>query len=55
MSNPISDSLRAILIGTWIAGLIWLENRRALRPVHRDKLRRDIRNLVIALPAGAVM
>ncbi len=43
------------MVGTWIAGLLWFEGRRALRPVHRSKLRRDIRNLAIAAPAGIVM
>jgi sterol desaturase/sphingolipid hydroxylase (fatty acid hydroxylase superfamily) len=55
MENPISNSARALIIGTWIAGLLWLERRRALRAVHRSKLRRDVRNLVIAAPAGVVM
>jgi sterol desaturase/sphingolipid hydroxylase (fatty acid hydroxylase superfamily) len=55
MSNPISNSVRGIIIGTWIACLVWLENRRALRLVHRSKVRRDVRNLLIAAPAGAVM
>ena len=55
MQNPIPNSVRAIVIGTWIAGLLWLEGRRALRPVHRSKLRRDIRNLAIAAPAGVVL
>jgi len=55
LKNPISNVLRAVLIGTWIAGLIWFENRRALRSVHRSKVRRDIRNLLIAGPSGAVL
>ena len=55
MQNPIPNSVRAIVIGTWIAGLLWFERRRALRPVHRGKLGRDIRNLLIAAPAGVVM
>jgi sterol desaturase/sphingolipid hydroxylase (fatty acid hydroxylase superfamily) len=55
MNNPISNSVRAVIIGTWALGLIWLESRRALRSVHRSKLRRDVRNLIIAGPAGAVM
>lgn len=55
MNNPISNSLRAIIIGSWMVGLIWFENRRALRSVHRSKLRRDVRNFVIATPAGVVM
>lgn len=52
---PIANLARGILIGTWIGGLLWLENRRALRAVHKNKLRRDVRNLVIAVPAGGVM
>jgi sterol desaturase/sphingolipid hydroxylase (fatty acid hydroxylase superfamily) len=55
MKDPISNSLRVIVIGIWIAGLIWLENRRALRGVRRSKLHRDVRNLLVAAPAGAVM
>lgn len=35
--------------------MLWLERRRGLRAVHRSKLRRDVRNLVIAAPAGLVM
>lgn len=38
-----------------MVGLIWFENKRALRPVRRSKVRRDVRNLVIAVPAAAVM
>jgi hypothetical protein len=55
MNNPIPDTLRALIIGTWIGGLVWFERRHVLRSVQRSKLRRDIRNLVIAGPAGAVM
>jgi hypothetical protein len=40
MKNPIPNSVRGIIIGTWIAGLVWLENRRALRAVHTSMLRR---------------
>jgi sterol desaturase/sphingolipid hydroxylase (fatty acid hydroxylase superfamily) len=55
MNNPIPNVLRGIIIGTWIAGLIWFENRCALRAVHKSKLRRDVRNFAIAAPAGGVM
>src|SRR3954453_2162177 len=55
MKNPVPNSVRATIIGAWIAGLLWFERRRALRGVHRSKLGRDIRNLVIAAPAGVVM
>jgi sterol desaturase/sphingolipid hydroxylase (fatty acid hydroxylase superfamily) len=55
MTNPIPNSVRVIIIGTWIAALIWFENRRALRTVRKSKLHRDLRNLLIAAPAGAVM
>ncbi|SRR5579883_651217 len=55
MANPIPNAVRALIVGTWIAGLLWFENRRELRSVHRSKLHRDVRNIVIAAPAGAVM
>jgi len=55
MKNPISNVVRGVILGAWAVGLIWFENRQALRSVHRSKIRRDIRNLVIAAPAGAVM
>lgn len=55
MKNPIPNAVRGIVIGVWIGGLIWWENSRALRPVRQSKLRRDIRNLAIAVPAGATM
>ena len=55
MNSPIPNWVRAAVILAWTAGLIWLENRRALRSVHRNKARRDVRNLLIAAPAGAVM
>jgi sterol desaturase/sphingolipid hydroxylase (fatty acid hydroxylase superfamily) len=55
MGNPIPNWIRALAIGTWIAALVWFENRRALRPVHQSKIRRDVRNLTIAALAGATM
>lgn len=55
MKNPIPNTIRGLIIGTWIAGLVWFENRRALRAVHKSKLRRDVRNLLVAAPAGGVM
>ena len=55
MPNPIPNPLRVLIIGTWIAALLCFESRRALRSVHRSKLHRDIRNIAIAAPAGAVM
>ncbi len=55
MKYPIPNSLRVVVIGIWIAGLIWFENRRALRGVRRSKLQRDVRNLLVAAPAGTVM
>jgi sterol desaturase/sphingolipid hydroxylase (fatty acid hydroxylase superfamily) len=51
----VSNSIRALVIGTWLVGLIWFETRQALRPVRRSKLRRDVRNMMIAVPAGIVM
>ncbi len=53
--NPIPTLVRVALIGGWIGGLIWFENKRALRAVRQSKIRRDVRNLAIAALAGAVM
>ncbi len=55
MVRPIPNLIRGILVGTWLAGLVWFEVRRPLRSVRRSKVRRDWRNLLIAVPAGAVM
>jgi sterol desaturase/sphingolipid hydroxylase (fatty acid hydroxylase superfamily) len=55
MKNPVPNSIRGIIIGTWIAGLIWFERKRSLRIVRQSKLRRDVRNLMIAAPALGVM
>lgn len=53
--NPIPNVARGLLIGMWMAGLVWLECRNALRPERKSKLERDVRNLLIAAPAGLVM
>jgi len=53
--NPIPRKTRALLIGGWVATLVWLELRRALRPTRDSKIRRDGRNVEIAALAGAVM
>ena len=53
--NPIPTLVRVALIGGWIAGLVWFENKRALRAVRQSKIRRDVRNLAIAALAGVVM
>lgn len=55
MEKPKSNLVRALLICAWMAGLLGLEKQRSLRAVHRSKLRRDIRNLAIAAPAGLVV
>lgn len=55
ISNPISMPLRAVIIGGWMAVLVWWERRRALRRVVESKLRRDARNATVAAPAGVVM
>lgn len=55
MNNPIPNAVRGLIIGTWLGGLLWFEIRRQLRPRHKNKLRRDVRNSVIAAPAAAVM
>ena len=53
--NPIQGRARALVIGGWVATLVWLELRGTLRPVRDSKIRRDVRNLGIAALAGAVM
>lgn len=53
--NPIPNTIRAVVIGAWIAGLVLWERRSALRCACDSKLRRDTRNLAIAACAGAVM
>lgn len=53
--NPIPNSLRGIFVGGWIITLLWLERRRALRPVVDSKIVRDVRNIGVAAGAGAVM
>jgi sterol desaturase/sphingolipid hydroxylase (fatty acid hydroxylase superfamily) len=54
-SNPIPAAIRILIIGTWLAGLVLWEKRRALRRTSDNKLRRDLRNLAIAASAGVVM
>jgi sterol desaturase/sphingolipid hydroxylase (fatty acid hydroxylase superfamily) len=53
--NPIPTILRALVIGSWMAGLVFWERRHALRRTADSKLRRDVRNLVVAGSAGIVM
>lgn len=48
-----SNFVRGILVGGWVAGLVWWEYRRALRPVHDSKVKRDARNLAAAGLAAA--
>ncbi len=47
--------LRPVIVVTWVSALIVWELKRGLRPIHESKLRRDARNLAIAVTAGAVM
>ncbi len=53
--NPIPNSIRGLIVGSWIVALVWLERRRALRHVVDSKIVRDIRNAGVAAGAGAVM
>lgn len=50
-----AGQLPAVLTVLWAVGLLWLEFRKPLRPVQDSKLRRGIRNGVIAACAGAVV
>jgi sterol desaturase/sphingolipid hydroxylase (fatty acid hydroxylase superfamily) len=43
-----STAAGAVLLGSWAAGLLWWEYKRALRPVVDSKVERDVRNLAIA-------
>ncbi len=47
--------VRGLLVGGWIAALVWWERRSALRVVVDSKAKRDVRNLAVAASAGAVM
>ena len=53
--NPIPSPFRGLLIPGWLAALIWLERRHALRPSHDSKIVRDARNLTVAAAAAAVV
>lgn len=53
--NPVSGSLRGLIVGGWIVALVWLERRQALRRNLENKIVRDVRNLAVAASAGAVM
>ncbi len=53
--NPISNPVRAVILGGWTGLLLWLERKRSLRTLHESKLVRDARNLTVAATAGVVM
>ncbi len=53
--NPISNTVRVLIIGGWVAALLVWERRRALRRTVDSKMKRDVRNLSIAVLAGALM
>jgi sterol desaturase/sphingolipid hydroxylase (fatty acid hydroxylase superfamily) len=55
ISNPISTAVRTLIIGVWVGALIWWEQRHALRRVVDSKMGRDLRNVIVASLAGAVM
>ncbi len=55
ISNPIPWPVRALIIGGWVAALVFWERRRALRRMVDSKLERDGRNLTVAVLAGGVM
>jgi sterol desaturase/sphingolipid hydroxylase (fatty acid hydroxylase superfamily) len=55
MRNVLGNSIRIVVLGGWVAGLLWWEYRNSLRRVVDSKLKRDIRNLAIAGPAAAAM
>ncbi len=53
--NPISWPVRGLIIGGWVAALVFWERRRALRRMTDSKIERDGRNLTVAALSGAVM
>ncbi|MFL6353524.1 MAG: sterol desaturase family protein [Bryobacteraceae bacterium] len=55
ISNPISSPVRALIIGTWMAALVWWEGRHALRRTVDNKIERDVRNIGVAALAAAVV
>lgn len=55
ISNPISSPVRALIIGTWMAALVWWEGRHALRRTVDNKMERDVRNIGVAALAAAVV
>ncbi|MBV8829824.1 MAG: sterol desaturase family protein [Acidobacteriaceae bacterium] len=55
ISNPIPNSLRALVLGAWAGTLLLLERKRGLRHLRESKFVRDTRNLTVAAGAGVVM
>ena len=52
LQSLIPNVIRGLILGTWAAGLLLWERKRALRRVVDSKMRRDIRNFAVAAIAG---
>jgi sterol desaturase/sphingolipid hydroxylase (fatty acid hydroxylase superfamily) len=55
MSEASQNAVRAAFVACWVAGLLCWEYKKSLRPVVDSKLKRDVRNLVVAGLAAAAM
>lgn len=55
MSKRSQSAMQAMLVAGWAAGLLFWECRRSLRRAVDSKLRRDVRNLAIAVLAAAAV
>ena len=55
LDSHVRTATRVALIAGCVAGLLWWEHKRALRRVLDNKLKRDVRNLVVAGLAGVAM
>ncbi|MCU1262800.1 MAG: fatty acid hydroxylase superfamily protein [Bryobacterales bacterium] len=51
----ITGSIRIAVLAGWVAGLLWWERRTSLRSFVDCKVKRDVRNLAVALPALTVV
>src|SRR5207248_2549321 len=51
-SKKVPGWLSALLVGGAFGGLLWLERRRPLRRAVEPKLRRNARNLAVAVPSA---
>jgi sterol desaturase/sphingolipid hydroxylase (fatty acid hydroxylase superfamily) len=53
MSSLLDRSIQGAVLAGWVAGLLWWEHKRSLRRIADSRLKRDMRNLVLAGLAAA--